>query len=170
LQLLGFQQSQVGGNHGAGLQDYQVAGHQFPGVQGVIAAATQDACVRGRHLPQCRDRVFRAVALYHADSGVQQDDYQDCDGILRFADDRGHHRRGQQYLDHQVPELVQEQQGNPAARGFRQPVRPVLLESVARLGLGQALARVRIQLINGLRSRQRMPLCSLGHVLSPCRR
>ena len=111
LQLLGLQQAQVSGDDGAGLQHGNIAGYQFAGRYGPVAALPQHPGAGRRQLAQGGNGGFRAILLDHPYDRVQADDHQDGNGIRGFADEGRDQGRRQQDLDHQVAELGQHQGG-----------------------------------------------------------
>ncbi|NCL78379.1 hypothetical protein AIIKEEIJ_05879 [Rhodococcus sp. YH1] len=89
LQPRGPDDPAVGGHGVAGLEQHDVAGHEFGARQVLFTAVAADAGGVDRHLSQRLQAVLGPALLHVVQDGVEGDDGEDDDGGLPFARDHG---------------------------------------------------------------------------------
>ncbi len=140
-----LREADVGRDDVAGLQPEDVARHHLGRGHEQRASPAHDPRHGAGHPLEGLDRLLGAVLLDEADDPVEDDDRQDHDGVLGVAQDRGDHGRDQQHDDHRVRELLEEQPPRWLAATLDQLVAAGPHQAGRRLGLGQAIDRVRAQ-------------------------
>ena len=147
-----MQQPCVGGDKVARFELQDVAGYEQRGVDDLLLAVAQHACVRSGHAFERIQRLFGLTLLQHSHHCVEYDNQQNQPRLKEFhrvafgaGDDERNGRRREQDEDHNVLELVEE----PPQRRFflllAQPVLPVLRQPRGRSFAGQAGIRVRAE-------------------------
>ena len=108
LQVAAVKQPQIRGHLVAGLQQDDIAGHQFGGRDSAHSTGPQDAGFRQGRLGQRRQGFRRIRFLQKADRGVEEHHAEDHAGINPLVQDRRDRRRGQQDVHQRCVELQQE--------------------------------------------------------------
>ena len=144
-----FDQPRVGRNGVAFFDEDDVAGDDIRGGDAASLAAADDGGVRGRHRAQGRHRRFGARFLHVAHGGVEQDDGEDRDRLVRqrrvalvgpqAGRDGG---RDEQQDDEHILELREEPPPRRNRLLGRQLVASVVFETRSRLGVAQTALRV----------------------------
>ncbi len=148
----GLQQSRIGGDGIAFLHQNDVPGHNLGGGNAAALPPAHHGGERGGHMPQRGHGRFGPGFLNVAHQGVQHNDREDSDGLVRklrvalHQPQHGRDGRRDQQQDHEhILELRQE----PAPRGSRlfgrKLVAPVLIEPRPRLVLTQPIVRLHSQ-------------------------
>lgn len=129
--------------HGlTGLEQHHVARHQFARGNVGDRAGAAHARERGREIAQRLYSALRAVFLHEAHHGVEQDDRENCDRVLRLAEESRDQACAEQHQDHDIRELPEQHAQRTTPRRLGNLVAPV--RGTAPLDLGRIEAPERI--------------------------
>jgi hypothetical protein len=115
LKLRGLDQTQVGIDDIAALQDDDVAGNQKLCLHLLYVSLAPDLRPYRAHLPQGLHGAHRLQLREEADGGIDDDDGQNRETLDHLAECKGHHGRQGQEPDDEAFELIgQNRPGTPA--------------------------------------------------------
>ncbi len=115
MEVLRFEQPQVGRHPVAGGQQHHVARYQAFGVQRLALAVAQDQGMQRKHVADGVQRVGRLALLDETDQRVDHHRQEDYRTVHPEAEQRGDQRGEQHHVQQDVVELPQQAQQRPLA-------------------------------------------------------
>ncbi len=138
MEVLRFEQPQVGRHPVAGGQQHHVARYQAFGVQRLALAVAQDQGMQRKHVADGVQRVGRLALLDETDQRVDHHRQEDYRTVHPEAEQRGDQRGEQHHVQQDVVELPQQAQQRPLAFRRGQPVVAVRRQAAGGLVRVQA--------------------------------
>ena len=138
FEILGFDESHIGGDSFAGFEQHNVAGHEIVACYGLASAVAKYGGARREHAANGLERFFGFAFLQETDDRIDDDDGKNNLGVNPVIEQCRHDSGAKQYINQYIVKLGEKPQQRPFALASRQSVGSELFESGACLGVRQA--------------------------------